>query len=277
MPEHCVKLNTNCFTEIHGQSLTVTHIEQVLRLTSDRRLEVKVGSGLRCGPNVSTNTTASSAAQNLQLGPLVGLDFAADGSIILADKLTAKQFRLLKIHSTGAVDILNYSANNKTAVVDISGLAVSPGGDIFLADNTQLKIFRLSVDNRQNNATSNNRIEVVDKSAGELYQFDRQGRHLATRSLLTGQPAYTFHYSQAEQHLGWVEDLLGNQVVVVRDPANSSRVVSIQNPLGHKFPLRINKIGKILRQNFCLKYKKYMLQVPFIKYRLILTGSRSDL
>jgi hypothetical protein len=128
---------------------------QVLRLTPDLRLEVKAGSGLRCG---GSNITASAAAQNLQLGPLVGLNFAPDGSIILADKLTAKQFRLLTIYSTGAVDMINYS-NNKTAatsadVVDISGLAVSPGGDIFLADNTRLKIFRLPTDNQQKDLTA---------------------------------------------------------------------------------------------------------------------------
>jgi hypothetical protein len=86
---------------------------------------------------------------------------------------------------------------------------------------------------------------VVDKFAGELYEFDRNGRHLATRNLLTGQLTYTFHYSEADQQLVRIEDMLGNQLVMVRDHQTNNRLISIQNPLGQKFPLRINKQGKM--------------------------------
>ena len=207
------------------------------------------GSSLRCGPN---NTAG---ARGLQLGPLVGLDFAPDGSVILADKLTAKQFRLLKIHSSGTVDIVHYNSATANAsanaisplpIVDISGLAVSPGGDIFLADNTQLKILRLSDPGGNPKTNKTTVTEVEDQSVGQVYQFDRHGRHLATRSLMTGQLAYTFHYTAADGPLGRlerIEDPLGSQVTIARDSA-TNRVLNIQNPFGQRFPVKLNKLGE---------------------------------
>jgi hypothetical protein len=137
---------------------------QVLRLTSDLRLEVVAGAGVRCG---GPDGRSLHAARHLQLGPLVGLDFAPDGSLLLAEKLTAKQFRLLRIHSSGAVDTIQTSSAANATGVDISGLAVSPGGDVFLADNGQLRILRMDMSHRATNSST----EVVDPAAGQAWDY----------------------------------------------------------------------------------------------------------
>jgi hypothetical protein len=253
---------------------------QVLRLTADLRLEVVAGSGVRCSaasgspPGASGSPTGASGspphssgsppgasgsplhARDLQLGSLVGLDFTPDGSLVLAEKLTAKQFRLLRIHSSGSVDVIHAGdgglSGNKTVgqtvVVDIASMAVSPGGDVFLADNTQLKIFSLDMSNNGGGqGGSNNVTTVIDQSAGQSYQFNNDGLHVATRSMATGQLAYTFHYTAAAKGkmppLARIEDPLGNQVTVIRDVV-SSRVEAIQNALGITFPVKLNKQGR---------------------------------
>jgi hypothetical protein len=140
------------------------YTRQVLRLTSDLRLEVVAGAGVRCG---GPDSRSLHAARHLQLGPLVGLDFAPDGSLLLAEKLTAKQFRLLRIHSSGAVDTIQTSSAANATGVDISGLAVSPGGDIFLADNGQLRIVRMDMSHTATNSST----EVVDPAAGQAWVY----------------------------------------------------------------------------------------------------------
>ena len=143
-------------------------------------------------------------------------------------------------------------SGNKTAgptVVDIASMAVSPGGDVFLADNTQLKIFSLDMSNNGGGGQSsaNNVTTVIDRAAGQSYQFNNDGLHVATRSMATGQLAYTFHYTTAAKGkmppLARIEDQLGNQVTVIRDVV-SSRVEAIQNPLGITFPVKLNKQGR---------------------------------
>jgi hypothetical protein len=197
-------------------------------------------------------------ARDLQLGSLVGLDFTPDGSLVLAEKLTAKQFRLLRIHSSGSVGVIHAGGDgqsgNKTAsqtVVDIASMAVSPGGDVFIADNTQLKIFSLDMSNNggSGQSSANNVTTVIDRAAGQSYQFNKDGLHLATRCMATGQLAYTFHYTTAAAAKGKmpplarIEDPLGNQVTVIRDVV-SSRVEAIQNALGITFPVKLNKQGR---------------------------------
>jgi hypothetical protein len=196
-------------------------------------------------------------ARDLQLGSLVGLDFTPDGSLVLAEKLTAKQFRLLRIHSSGSIDVIHAGdgmGGNKTSdqtVVDIASMAVSPGGDVFLADNTQLKIFSLDMSNNGGGQSSaSNVTSVIDRAAGQSYQFNSDGLHVATRSMATGQLAYTFHYVAVAAAKGKmpplarIEDPLGIQVTVIRDVV-SSRVEAIQNALGITFPVKLNKQGRI--------------------------------
>jgi hypothetical protein len=244
---------------------------------------VVAGSGVRCSaasgsppgasgspPGASGSPSGASGsppgasgsplhARDLQLGSLVGLDFTPDGSLVLAEKLTAKHFRLLRIHSSGSVDVIHAGdgglSGNKTAgptVVDIASMAVSPGGDIFLADNTQLKIFSLDMSNNDGGggqSSTNNVTTVIDRAAGQSYQFNKDGLHVATRSMATGQLAYTFHYTTAAAAKGKmptltrIEDPLGNQVTVIRDVV-SSRVEAIQNALGITFPVKLNKQGR---------------------------------
>jgi hypothetical protein len=239
---------------------------------------VVAGSGVRCSaasgsppgdsgsppgasgspPGASGSPTGASGsplhARDLQLGSLVGLDFTPDGSLVLAEKLTAKQFRLLRIHSSGSVGVIHAGdimSGNKTVgqtVVDIASMAVSPGGDVFLADNTQLKIFSLDMSENGGQSSAKNVTTVIDRVAGQSYQFNSDGLHVATRSMATGQLAYTFHYTAAAAKgkmppLARIEDPLGNQVTVIRDVV-SSRVEAIQNPLGITFPVKLNKQGR---------------------------------
>jgi hypothetical protein len=237
---------------------------------------VVAGSSVRCSAASGSPTGASGSppgangsplgasgsplhARDLQLGSLVGLDFTPDGSLVLAEKLTAKQFRLLRIHSSGSVDVIHAGdgglSGNKTAgqtVVDIASMAVSPGGDVFIADNTQLKIFSLDMSNNggSGQSSANNVTTVIDRAAGQSYQFNKDGLHVATRSMVTGQLAYTFHYTAATAvakgkmpPLARIEDPLGIQVTVIRDVV-SSRVEAIQNALGITFPVKLNKQGR---------------------------------
>jgi len=230
---------------------------------------VVAGSGVRCSavslsglPQHASGLPSLASglprhARDLQLGSLVGLDFTPDGSLVLAEKLTAKQFRLLRIHSSGSVDVIhagnsmsggNQSSKTSTpAMVDIASLAVSPGGDVFLADNAQLKIFRLDISLPGGQNGPKNVTTVMDRPSGQSYQFNGEGLHVATRSLATGQLAYTFHYAATAAKgemptLARIEDPLGNQVSVMRD-AVSNKVEAIQNTLGSSFPVRLNKQG----------------------------------
>lgn len=82
--------------------------------------------------------------------------------------------------------------------------------------------------------------EVASSDGSELFTFDAQGRHLSTRSTLTGELLYSFGYSTA----GWltsITDGSGNLTQIERDGAGTP--TAIVAPHGQRTTLAVNTDG----------------------------------
>lgn len=95
-----------------------------------------------------------------------------------------------------------------------SSLAVSPDGELFIADLGNVRI-RFVRRNRPF-LSPLNMYEVSSPIDDELYLFDANGSHIFTQSLTTGDYVYNLTYT-GEGDLGTVTDLNRNVVTIRRD------------------------------------------------------------
>ncbi|MEK2647173.1 RHS repeat domain-containing protein [Bdellovibrio sp. BCCA] len=79
-------------------------------------------------------------------------------------------------------------------------------------------------------------------SNGEVYVFDGSGRHLKTRSELTGYEKYKFSYDSSSK-LSKITDAFGNETKFLRD--SSGRLTTIQSPYGQETQVTTGANGLI--------------------------------
>jgi hypothetical protein len=123
----------------------------------------------------------------------------------------------------------------------LSAMAVSPGSQIHVADNSAFQIFTLGPLLPQSDEYGNTRI--VDAVAKEIYSFNRFGQHLRTFNLDTGTKVYDFTYSKSTGfgRLLKISDSIGNKITLQRDYTN--RVQSIENTFGQKYTIKMDRLG----------------------------------
>jgi RHS repeat-associated protein len=118
-----------------------------------------------------------------------------------------------------------------------SGVAVGPGGNLYIADSGHQRIRRVS---SSLSAVSSADLIIPSEDGGELYIFSPTGRHLRTLDALTGAVRYTFGYDTAGR-LGTVTDGDGNSTTIERD--GNGIPVAIVGPYGQRTGLSIETNG----------------------------------
>ena len=92
----------------HNRADSASHplnLLQVLRLTSDMKLQVIAGDSMRCSRHSrSNNSSPGSPAQALKLGPIVDIGFAQNGELYIAEKSVGKDYLIHKVGRDGRVD-----------------------------------------------------------------------------------------------------------------------------------------------------------------------------
>lgn len=96
-----------------------------------------------------------------------------------------------------------------------SSLAVSPDGELFVADLGNIRIRSVRRNKPYLNPLS--MYEVSSPISDELYLFDSNGSHIYTQSLTTGDDIYNLTYS-GEGDLASITDQ-NNNIVTIRCPA----------------------------------------------------------
>ena len=249
---------------------------QVLRLTSDMKLQVIAGNSMRCSARSRSNsqTFNFTMAQNMKLGPIVDVGFAQNGDLYIAEKSIGNDYVLHQVSKEGRVkNILGQNNNggqidkscaceignctqcfsasqgplmaNQVVFKALSAFTISPEGNLHVADNRALQIYTLRPLMPSSNTNGN--YQVVDALAMELYTFNRFGQHMLTQNIQTGATKHEFEYSKS---LGFgkllkVTDAIGNKLLLQRD--YSHKVQFIENTFGQKYSTRMNSLGKLER------------------------------
>ncbi|KAK7023664.1 Teneurin-2 [Halocaridina rubra] len=231
-------------------SLHILDDHVVLQVTGDGSVRVRAGSPLHC-PRLDDSPV---------LGTITGLAFAPSGSLFITEEDANKRHTVMEVtpsgqlkHFAGAVPDCGCSEDDCTCPADkiplstttvfgsISAITVSPDGVVHVADQNALKI--LSLMHYLPPDDQNGDFQVAYPRTNELYIFNRHGHHVETRDLVTGRTLYSFLYSKNTSfgRLSKVTDSSGNKVMFLRD--YSSAVSQIENTLGEKFAVRINRLG----------------------------------
>ncbi|XP_068237244.1 teneurin-a [Palaemon carinicauda] len=226
----------------------------VLQVTGDGSVRVRAGSPLHCPRN----------SDSFIVGTITGLSFAPSGSLFITEEDANKRHTVLELtpssqlkHFAGARPDCACSEEDCTCPADkiplstttvfggVSAITVSPDGVVHVADQTALKI--LSLKHYLPPDDQNGDFQVAYPRTNELYVFNRHGHHVETRDLVTGRTLYSFLYSKNTSfgRLSKVTDSSGNKVMFLRD--YSSAVSQIENTMGEKFAVRINRLGLMTR------------------------------
>ncbi|XP_037070344.1 teneurin-m-like, partial [Pollicipes pollicipes] len=248
----------------------------VLRLTPDRKVEVRAGRPPHCPRDPAAAGAASPLAP---LGTLVDLTFDADGALYLAEVDAGKVHYVRRLDGDGRLTLVAGALPachcqkdqcacepavgpgaagelaTRTHLVSVSALAAGPDGSLHVADQGTLKILRL----RHNLPHEGPEFKVIDPVQNKVYGFNRFGQHVETKDLLTGRSIYLFQYSKNTSfgRLSKITDWSGNSVQLVRD--YSSVVSSIENSQGERCTLHhMTRDGLVT--NFTTSGNKYHFQ-----------------
>jgi hypothetical protein len=123
----------------------------------------------------------------------------------------------------------------RTAWLDVSGMKIGPDGSLFITRGNQLYRYGRS---RTYYGTEPTGYRIPSSDGSEVYVFDRQGRHLETRSKLTGAITQRFVMNAANQ-LIQVADGDGNALNIDRLPG----MVRFTAPDGQVSELLVNADG----------------------------------
>nr|CAB3264552.1 teneurin-3 [Phallusia mammillata] len=128
------------------------------------------------------------------------------------------------------------SLHNPTAVT------ATPDGSVYIADQLNLRIRKVV----HSLPALNSRAEyhVANPDANQLYVFNRDGRHVETRNVITGSLLYNFAYT-TRGRLHVIRDVNGNRLQIDYDA--SGRPFQIALPNRQNLGLTVNRDGDITR------------------------------
>ena len=268
-------------------TLHIVDDSQVLRLTPDMRLSIVAGRSLRCSEPLN-----HTQAQKTKFGPIVDIGFAQDGSLFIAEKTGHRVTAVQKVSYRGDVTQVvgdplgpgciceagncSLCANNspllarQVAFKVLSSFAVSPDGNLHVADNKALQIFTVKPVTPV--ADDAGHASIVDSLQKEVYVFNKFGQHLSTKNVETGARKYSFEYSKSSGFgkLLKVSDSVGNKILLQRDYTH--RVQVIENTFGQKYSTKMNSLGKLhsfqitKRKEVKFEYSQNDFQLESVSY-----------
>lgn len=211
------------------------------RLTPAGRVRIVAG---RCGTFAYSGDGAPATDARLDVPNNVAV--APDGTIFVA---TSGDERIRRIGADGIITtvagrgpFLGASSGDKgpasAAVIDTpTGLDVAPDGSLYFGEWGSDKVRRIH--NAMPDYTGDN-VTVASDDGRKLFVFDRAGRHLATRSTLTGATLRRFNYD-FKGRLASMVDGNGNLTRIERD--SDGHPSAIVGPYGQRTTLAVDENG----------------------------------
>ncbi|KAA0186935.1 hypothetical protein HAZT_HAZT008617 [Hyalella azteca] len=228
----------------------------LLQVTKDGSVRVRAGSPLHC--QVTTDLQ--------RIGTVTGLAFAPTGNLYIVEEKSSGVHKVLELTPSGQIkpfagatlqdcgcsaitscscDRDKVHISSRLLLRAASGIAVTPDGVVHVADQEALRVYSLS--HYLPSDDQNGDYQVANPRTNEIYTFSRHGHHIETRDLITGRILYSFLYSKNTSfgRLSTVTDSSGNKVEFLRD--YSSAVSQVENTLGEKFAVEINRLGLMVK------------------------------
>lgn len=211
---------------------------RIRRVGTDGIITTVAGGGASTGDGIP----ATQAALRLDTGCDMAL--ASDGAIYFTERIFHRVRRL------GTDGILTTLAGNGTAGFSGDGgpatqaqlntpfgLGVARDGSVYIGDSLNHRIRRVGAPLPGFSATD---IAIPSEDGSELYQFDKNGRHLRTLNALTGATLLTFTYNTAGL-LTQISDTENNVTTIQRDGAGNA--TALVAPFGQSTTLALNANG----------------------------------
>ena len=222
--------------------LTDTRRNRVRRVGLDGTITTLAGSELPC--NALGGCGDGGPATDARLNHPHDVDVAADGTIYIADSHT---HRIRRVGSDGIITTLagtglgSYGGDGGPATAahmnQAFSVAVAPDGSVYFGDTGNNRVRRVV------GALPGLSLEetvIAAEDAGELYVFDRAGRHRQTVDALTGALRHRFVYDDAGRVLG-IDDGDGNHTQVERDASGAPTAIVV--PGGQRTKLTVDSAG----------------------------------
>jgi DNA-binding beta-propeller fold protein YncE len=215
-------------------SLHLLDDQMVLRLTSDRRLQIVAGRPTHCAksdqeeqwiqPNsiamvpTINSTTDNQAVSSPYLETPQAIAFTPDGKLLIAES-DSQHVNRVRVWNTQtqkpSVSLFAGSVVSSCSCLElgcecfdhelglaknakmstVSALAITPAGHVLIADQGNLRIRLVRARSLPRPVNSHGDFELHWPPANEIYLFNRYGQHLQTVSVLDRRPLYSFVYS----------------------------------------------------------------------------------
>uniref|UniRef100_A0AAY4CW13 Teneurin-4 n=1 Tax=Denticeps clupeoides TaxID=299321 RepID=A0AAY4CW13_9TELE len=215
-------------------SLYVLDNNVVLQISENHQVRIVAGRPMHCQVPGIDHFLVSKVALHATLESANALAVSHSGVLYIAESDEKKVNRVRQVSTGGEISLVAgapsgcdcksdsncdcYSGDDgyaKDAKLNApSSLAVSPEGELFIADLGNVRIRYV----RRNRPYLNplNMYEVTSPIADELYLFDANGSHIFTQSLTTGDYLYNLTYT-AEGHITSIIDHNKNLLTLRRD------------------------------------------------------------
>uniref|UniRef100_A0A8B9HIX8 Teneurin-4 n=1 Tax=Astyanax mexicanus TaxID=7994 RepID=A0A8B9HIX8_ASTMX len=215
-------------------SLYVLDNNVVLQISENHQVRIVAGRPMHCQVPGLDHFLVSKVAIHATLESATALAASHNGILYIAESDDKKINRVRQVSTNGEISLVAgapsgcdckndancdcYSGDDgyaKDAKLNSpSSLAVSPNGELFIADLGNIRIRYV----RRNKPYLNplNMYEVSSPIDDELYLFDANGSHIYTQSLTTGDYLYNLTYT-GEGDLSTITDKNKNKVTLRRD------------------------------------------------------------
>ncbi len=195
------------------------------------------------GDNLSGYSGDGGPANQAQIGGPASITVDKDGTIYFAD---GGNQRIRKISTDGIIasvagggTTIPSSLDDEPATQAYLGspnsFALGPDGGFYFSDSNSNRIYRLSspkpILTPPQPGKTFSELLIASPDGKELYNFDKNGRHLTTLNALTGSQLYAFGYDSAGR-LAQITDADNNVTVLERD--NFGHPTAIVSPYGQR-------------------------------------------
>jgi RHS repeat-associated protein len=184
-----------------------------------------------------------------------GVAVAPDGTLLFLDNYWHRIRRIngagavISVAGNGSMDIVGDPIPNNTLSTQVDtpyGFVVDPDGTIVFenigaatSQNAYLARIQPAI-----SGTTTETFEIADNDGKTLFEFDNQGRHVATVDTFTGATLYAFAYDTSGR-LSTVTDVDGNATTITRD--GSGNPTAIVSPYGQSTVLSTDNNGYLAR------------------------------
>ncbi|XP_036379403.1 teneurin-4-like isoform X6 [Megalops cyprinoides] len=215
-------------------SLYVLDNNVVLQISENHQVRIVAGRPMHCQVPGMDHYLLGKVAAHATLESATALAVSHNGILYIAESDEKKINRVRQVSTSGEISLVAgassgcdckndancdcYSGDEgyaKDAKLNApSSLAVSPDGELFIADLGNIRIRYV----RRNKPYLSplNLYEVSSPIDDELYLFDANGSHIYTQSLTTGDYLYNITYT-GEGHISTITDRNRNMVNIRRD------------------------------------------------------------